>query len=279
MKALPPHVAFGLSHRSPSREQRLVIAAAVAVAIFCVVAAVRIVAVRSFDLPILLAANVLAHRSRLLDHASQVFAYFNLFQGLALLALAYGAFAATPDGQAKVRLAIGVVGASAASMISRLVQLLMPDLSRPLFDPSLSFRRPYGGDPGWLRDWSSFPSDHATLLWGVAIATLMVNRRIGALALAVTFLTSLARVYRGLHYPTDILGGALLSAAVVCAGLACAAPFEERLLMAARRRPALVATVAFLFATQAASMFSEIRILAHVTARNVREIAASTDRL
>jgi undecaprenyl-diphosphatase len=151
----------------------------------------------------------------------------------------------------------------------------MPGLSRPIFDPMLPFRRPYGGDAEWLRDWSSFPSDHATLVWGLALATLMVNRRIGALSVAVALLSSLARMYCGLHYATDILGGLLLAAAVVCASLLAAAPFEGRLLEFARRRPALVASVAFLFCAQAATMFAEVRVIAGATSRNVSEIIAS----
>jgi undecaprenyl-diphosphatase len=109
----------------------------------------------------------------------------------------------------------------------------------------------------------------------MAIATLMVDRRIGAISLAVAFVSSLARVYCGLHYPTDIVGGALLAAAVVCVYLAAAAPFEGRLLAFARRRPALVASLAFLFAAQAATMFSEIRVIGAAAKRNVSEIVAT----
>jgi undecaprenyl-diphosphatase len=275
MKVLRSRNTINLRHFTLSREQRLVITAAVAVAMFAVVAEIRIQAARSFDFPVMLALNVFARRSKILDHLLQALAGFDLFQGLTLVALAYGASAAATGGLARVRLAIGIVGAATAAISSRLIQLQMPGLSRPVFDPALPFRRPYGGGPEWLRDWSSFPSDHATLLWGMAIAILMVDRRIGALSVAVAFVSSLARTYCGLHYMTDDLGGALLGAAAVCAFLAAAAPFETGLLAFARRRPALVASVAFLFAAQAATMFSEVRVIAEAATRNVGEIIAS----
>jgi membrane-associated phospholipid phosphatase len=275
MKVLRSRSTINLSHFTLSREQWLVIAATVALVMFGLAAELRVQAARSFDFPVILALNVVAHRSRILDHLLQALAGFDLFQGLTLVALAYGASAAATGRLARVRLAIGIVGAAAAAISSRLIQLQMPGLARPIFDPTLPFRRPYGGGPEWLRDWSSFPSDHATLLWGMAIAILMVDRRIGALSVAVAFLSSLARTYCGLHYVTDNLGGALLGAAVVCALLAAAEPFEAGLLAFAKRRPALVAILAFLFGAQAATMFSEARVIADAASRNISEIIAS----
>jgi len=236
----------------------------------------RISAEDYFDFPIILSINTFSRRSRIVDHALQAISTFDLFQGLPLVALAFGAFAASRSGQAGVRLAIGVFAAAAAAMLSRLIQALMPDLPRPTVDPDLPFRRPYGGSPEYWRDWSSFPSDHATLLWGMAVATLIVNRRIGAVCVVVASLSSLARLYCGLHYVTDIVGGALLGSAVVCAALAVAAAWEERLLAFAKQRPALVGTVAFLFGVQAATLFHDVRAIADVTARNVKELGAGS---
>ncbi len=59
---------------------------------------------------------------------------------------------------------------------------------------------------------SSFPSNSATVMFGLATVIWLKNRRWGwpMMALAVLFGTS--RVYCGVHYPTDILGGFLLGA-------------------------------------------------------------------
>jgi undecaprenyl-diphosphatase len=273
MYAFPSRDALQRRRSVPHQDWLLILSAG-AVAAFCFAAALRIQAVRAFDFPIILAANRFAGRSLFLDHALQAVAAFDLFQGLPLVALAYGAFAASQSGRVRFRLAIGVIAAAAAAELSRLLQNHLPGLPRPIVDPALPFQRPFGGNPeAWL-DWSSFPSDHATLLWGVAFTTLIVNRRIGALSIAVAALSSLARVYCGLHYATDILGGALLSIAVVCASLAGASPWEERLLSFARGRPALVATVAFFFSAQVATLFFDLRMVADLTAHHVKQIMA-----
>jgi membrane-associated phospholipid phosphatase len=260
------------------RRQWLAVSAAGALAGFCLAAALRILAAKDFDYPLILSLNAFARRSGGVDHAMQALANFDLFQGLPIVALACGAAAAAFNGRERVRVAIGVLAASGAALLSRLAQYLLPNLPRPTVDHALAFRRPYGGSPDWWRDWSSFPSDHATLLWGIAFATLLIDRRLGALSMVVAGLSSLARLYCGLHFATDILGGMLLGIAIVSAVIAVALPWEERLLAFSARRPALIAIAAFLIGAQAATFFYDLRAIAEVAARNVEEIGtAPTD--
>lgn len=61
---------------------------------------------------------------------------------------------------------------------------------------------------------SSFPSDHLTLLWAVAVSFLIHRRprRVG-LALALLGLpVAWARIYLGVHFPLDMAGAALIAA-------------------------------------------------------------------
>lgn len=62
---------------------------------------------------------------------------------------------------------------------------------------------------------SSFPSDHATLLAAVAVSLLAVREtRAFGVALAVLwFPMAWARVYVGVHFPSDVLGGAVVGCA------------------------------------------------------------------
>ena len=60
----------------------------------------------------------------------------------------------------------------------------------------------------------SFPSDHATGAFAIAVAIWLYDRTIGTVFLVIGVLVGFARVYVGVHYPGDVLGGAILGAAV-----------------------------------------------------------------
>jgi undecaprenyl-diphosphatase len=60
----------------------------------------------------------------------------------------------------------------------------------------------------------SFPSDHATGAFAIAVAIFLYDRTVGWVFLALAVLISAARVYVGIHYPGDVLGGAVLGALV-----------------------------------------------------------------
>jgi undecaprenyl-diphosphatase len=59
----------------------------------------------------------------------------------------------------------------------------------------------------------SFPSDHATASFAIAVSIWLRHRVAGTIALALAFLVSLGRVAVGTHYPGDVVGGAILGAA------------------------------------------------------------------
>ncbi|MDR3640376.1 MAG: undecaprenyl-diphosphatase [Humidesulfovibrio sp.] len=66
---------------------------------------------------------------------------------------------------------------------------------------------------------SSFPSDHATLLWAVSLS-LLAHRRTrlaGAVLTVLGLPLAWARVYLGVHFPLDMAGAALV--ACFCAWL------------------------------------------------------------
>lgn len=60
----------------------------------------------------------------------------------------------------------------------------------------------------------SFVSDHATIAMALAVGLFIVNRKYGLIGLGLAALEGFCRVYMGVHYPTDVIGGFALGTAV-----------------------------------------------------------------
>ena len=71
----------------------------------------------------------------------------------------------------------------------------------------------------------SFPSEHATAAFGVAFVTLIfLSRSWGLLLTVVAAAIGFARIYAGVHYPSDILGGAVVALLGVIVAVMVAQP-------------------------------------------------------
>jgi undecaprenyl-diphosphatase len=109
-----------------------------------------------------------------------------------------------------------LLGVSAAMAVSMTVQALMPSRPRPLYTPGLTLQAPFGMDTTTMADWSSFPSDHAAMVFAMAFAVWRYHRMAGLVALAWSALAvCVPRMFMGLHYPSDLLGGALIGIGAV----------------------------------------------------------------
>lgn len=88
-----------------------------------------------------------------------------------------------------------------------------------LLRPAFARRRPcYALPPDAVRwighaaDVGCFPSLHAANFFAMAVVAWTVDRRLGIAAVAVAIAVALSRVYLGVHWPGDILGGAVWGA-------------------------------------------------------------------
>ena len=79
--------------------------------------------------------------------------------------------------------------------------------------------RPFVAHPGQLdlltshQANGSFASDHATFTMAIAVGILLVNRKYGFVAMALAGFEGFLRVFMGVHYPTDVVGGFALGTA------------------------------------------------------------------
>jgi undecaprenyl-diphosphatase len=130
---------------------------------------------------------------------------------------------------------------------------------RPFVDPRLHFLPPYSLSKTAGYGFSSFPSDHGAVFFGVAIVVLLANRRAGTLALGVATISCFARIYLGLHFPSDIVGSAGLGILLVCGvyGLRKSAAIQ-RLISEPQYKPLFYA-IAFYFSYGVADLFVDFR--------------------
>ncbi|MBU4360443.1 phosphatase PAP2 family protein [Candidatus Parcubacteria bacterium] len=56
----------------------------------------------------------------------------------------------------------------------------------------------------------SFPSDHSAMAFAIAVAVYFHNKKLGEILLVLAFLVALGRVYTGVHYPIDVVAGAIV---------------------------------------------------------------------
>ncbi|MFB7641324.1 undecaprenyl-diphosphatase [Peribacillus butanolivorans] len=61
---------------------------------------------------------------------------------------------------------------------------------------------------------SSFPSDHSTGAFTIAIAMCFRNKKIGIPMFILALLTGFSRIWAGLHYPFDVLGSLMVAIVV-----------------------------------------------------------------
>ena len=111
-----------------------------------------------------------------------------------------------PDRVARQRHQIGVFAALTAMGLASLAVFSLNALyfrPRPFetLDVTLLFYRPTD---------SSFPSNAVAAVFGIAAVVWSVNRGLGTALLIAAGLYGMARVYVGVHYPLDVVGGALI---------------------------------------------------------------------
>ncbi len=162
--------------------------------------------IMTVDTQILFFLNGLAGRSPVLDGIIVFFASY-LAYILVIVLIAFLFFSAYSRRE-KIEIFLVVF---ASGVIARLgiTELIRYFYHRPRPFDALPVHQLFT-DTAW-----SFPSGHATFFFALSMALYFYNKRWGIVFLIATGLITMSRIIAGVHYPSDILGGAAIG--VLCA--------------------------------------------------------------
>ena len=170
--------------------------------------------VRELDLAILHSINGFCGQNATLDRFA-IRVDFSALKGLIFMGTFGALWFQHRDDQVRRRetLVVMLLAMFLSIVAARAAAILLPFRIRPMFVSDIGFHAPLF-QVGNYEDWSSFPSDTATYFFAITTGFWLLSRRWGFLWACLSALVILARVYLGIHYPSDVLAGALLGSGI-----------------------------------------------------------------
>ena len=167
---------------------------------------------------------------------------------------------------------LAVIGVACAL---KLLKILLPFRYRPLNEPDLGLRLPFGVDPTSLNHSSSFPSGHAMLFFALCVPLWMRSRWLGAAAAVWTLLAiCLPLLHLGDHWASDIFVGAVIGVALML--LLCrligATGLPDRMVRFSAMHPSAFYAIAWLVALEIAVRFDAVQAFCLDAARLARAL-------
>lgn len=125
-----------------------------------------------------------------------------------------GALWFSPDKEATHRrqtIIIMLLAVALSLILNRALSTMVPFRYRPMY--SVGAHAPSFEWHADQENWSSFPSDNATYLFAIAAGFWLISWRAGLLFAAFATYIAASRVFLGIHFPSDVLVGAMIGIA------------------------------------------------------------------
>lgn len=138
-------------------------------------------------------------------------------------------FLSRPGGDRRWKLATGSGFAAAAlAYATNFVIHSIWDRPRPYESHSIS--HPWSSSTD-----ASFPSDHASASFAIALAVIAFDVTAGAILLVAAFVIAMGRLFIGAHYPSDVLAGFAVGAVAAVVVVRLLAPVVDRIVRLVER--------------------------------------------
>jgi undecaprenyl-diphosphatase len=222
-----------------------------------------------FDHTIISFINQFCGKSQVFDRTVVFLTDNDLFKGCVIMALFWWEWYKPSENMAikRERIISAIYGCCVAMFVVRVITKFSHFRTRPILNPANHLTTAIGFDVSRIPDThNSFPSDHGTLFFALATGLWFVSRRMGIFSfMYVALFIAFPRVYVGLHYPTDILGGALIGMIVVAIYNIpyFRSKISGKLLSYSETHPAAFYTTFFVLSMQIVTLFSDSRGFLH----------------
>lgn len=169
----------------------------------------------SFDLVIQSFFVRYSSKSIIVNSIIEMISKFYLFKGFSLILILWWIWFTPKVNLNKIREIIisTIISALIALIFGKIFSYIFPFKFRPIYNLDINFNFPITNTYKKILEieYSSFPSDHAILWFSISTGIFLIFKWMGIISFLYTiFFICIPRIYLGLHYPTDIIAGALI---------------------------------------------------------------------
>jgi undecaprenyl-diphosphatase len=230
------------------------------------------------DRALAVAANEFAGRSIILDSlVNDALATALPVGGVFIAALCWFWFETDKSGVHSQRrdVVTALLAITVVAIALWLLKAVLPFRPQPLNDPSLGLRVPFGVYPTSVSAYSAFPSGHAAFYFAFSVPLWMRSRWLGITAAVWISLTiCFPLLYRGDHWPSDIVAGAVIGVALMMllCRLVGATGLPDRVVRFSTTHPSAFYAIAWLYALEIAELFGDVQAYLRDAARLARAL-------